>query len=60
MYKTLVSEPVLEALRIPFHVVDRIEDVGVVEEAAREASLARKPVVVLLRRAALLGDAKAS
>ncbi len=60
MYKGLVTEPVLEALRIPFHVVDRIDDVAIVEEAAREASLARKPVVVLLRRAALLGDATAS
>src|SRR5439155_1242005 len=60
MYKGLVTEPVLDALRIPFHVVDRIEDVAIVEEAAREASLARRPVVVLLRRAALLGDAEAS
>ena len=60
MYKGLVTEPVLDALRIPFHVVDRIDDVAIVEDAAREASLARKPVVVLLRRAALLDDAMAS
>jgi sulfopyruvate decarboxylase subunit alpha len=60
MYKGLVTEPFLAALGIPSHVVARIEDVGIVEDAAREASLARKPVVVLLRRAALLGDAKAS
>jgi len=60
MYKGQVTEPVLEALRIPFHIVDRIEDVAIVEEAVREATLARKPVVVLLRRAALLGDAKGS
>jgi sulfopyruvate decarboxylase subunit alpha len=53
MYKGLVTEPVLGALRIPFHVVERSEDILVIENAVREASLARKPVVVLLRRAAL-------
>jgi sulfopyruvate decarboxylase subunit alpha len=58
MYKGLVTEPVLAGLRIPFHVVHRIEDVAIVAEAVRESWLARKPVVVLLRHAALLGDAK--
>lgn len=58
MYKGLVTEPVLAALAIPFHVVDRIADVAIIEDAVREASLARRPVVVLLRREALLGDAK--
>ena len=60
MYKGQVTEPVLAALAIPVHVVERIEDVAMVGDAAREASLARRPVVVLLRRAALLGDAKAA
>lgn len=60
MYKGLVSEPVLEGLRLPFHVVDAIGDGSVVEDAVREAELGRRPVVLLLRRAALLGDAKAA
>jgi sulfopyruvate decarboxylase subunit alpha len=60
MYKGLVTEPVLAALAIPFHVIERTEDVDLVGDAVREASLARRPVVVLLRREALLGDAKAT
>ena len=60
LQQSLFGQGVLASLAIPFHVVDRIEDVAIVEDAVREASLARRPVVVLLRRAALLGDAKAS
>ncbi len=55
MYKGLVTEPVLAGLGLPHHVVDRIEQAVIVEEAVREASLARRPVIVLMRRAALLG-----
>lgn len=57
MYKGLVTEPVLAGLGLPHHVVDRIEQAAIVEDAVREASLVRRPVIVLLRRAALLGDA---
>lgn len=56
MYKGLVTEPVLRGLQLPHHVVDRIDQVGIVEDAVRESSLLRRPVVVLLRRAALLGE----
>lgn len=56
MYKGAVTEPVLAGLQLPYHVVERIEQVAVIEEAARQAELIRRPVVVLLRRAALLGD----
>ncbi len=59
-YKGLVTEGVLAALGIPFHVVERLEDAAIVSNAVREASLARRPVVVLLRREALLGDVKAT
>jgi sulfopyruvate decarboxylase subunit alpha len=58
MYKGLVTEPLLAALAVPFHVVDRIDDAAIVGDAVREAWLTRRPVVVLLRREALLGDAK--
>lgn len=54
MYKGLVTEPVLRGLALPFHVVERAADVDMIEDAAREATLTRKPVVVLLRRAALV------
>lgn len=57
MYKGAVIEPVLAGLGLPYHVVDRIEEADVIEDAVRQASLARRPVVVLLRRAALLGNA---
>jgi sulfopyruvate decarboxylase subunit alpha len=60
MYKGLVSEPVLEGLRVPYHVVDDVGDASIVADAVREAELGRKPVVLLLRRAALLGEGKAS
>jgi sulfopyruvate decarboxylase subunit alpha len=57
MYKGLVTEPVLDGLRVPYHVVDRPDALGIVADAVREARLVRAPVVVLLRRAALFGDA---
>ena len=56
MYKGLVTEPILRGLAIPFHVVERGDQLGIVGEAVGEAWLARRPVVVLLRRAALLGE----
>jgi len=58
MYKGLVTEAVVEGLQLPLHVVEGIEQVGIVEEAMRQAFLARRPAVVLLRRAALLGDGR--
>jgi len=60
MYKGLVTEPVLAALGIPFHVVEHVGDAAIVGDAVRESSLARRPVVVLFRREALLGDVKAT
>lgn len=60
MYKGAVTEPVLAGLQLPYHVIQRIDQVGMVEDAMRQATLLRRPVVVLLRRAALLGDAARS
>lgn len=56
MYKGLVTEPVLRGLQVPYHVIERIDRISLVEDAVREAHLARRPVVLLLRRAALLGE----
>ena len=53
MYKGLVTEPVLEGLRVPYHVVEDVGDASIVGDAVREADLGRKPVVLLMRRAAL-------
>lgn len=58
MYKGIVTEPVLDGLRIPYHVVDALGDASIVEDAVRESHLGRKPVVLLLRRSALLGPAR--
>ena len=58
MYKGLVTEPVLAGLRIPYHVVDSIGDAAIVGDAVRESQLARRPVVVLLRHAALFGEGR--
>ena len=57
MYKGRVTEPVLRGLGIPHHIVDRIADASVVGDAVRESQLTRGPVVVLLRRSALFGEA---
>ena len=57
MYKGLVTEPLLRGIGVPYHVADRPEDLDIVPEAIRQAELARKPVVVLMRHAALTGDA---
>jgi sulfopyruvate decarboxylase subunit alpha len=58
MYKGRVTVPVLEALGLPHHLVASPADYYLIEEAAREATLARLPVVLLCTRRALLGDAE--
>lgn len=60
MYKGQVTEPVLAALDLSCNLVERIDQVGLIEDAVRQSSLQRRPVVVLLRRDALLGDAAAT
>jgi len=57
MYKGLVTEGVLAGLRVPYHIVDRPDGLAIVADAVRESRLARTPVMVLLRRAALFEDA---
>lgn len=60
MYKGAVTEPVLKAIGLPYHVLERIEDVAVIEDLAMQARLSRRPAVVLLRREALLGEPEAA
>ncbi len=56
MYKGRVCEPVLEALGLPHRVIDGPEELALIEDAARHAFLNRLPVVLLLRRRALMGQ----
>jgi sulfopyruvate decarboxylase subunit alpha len=56
MYKGRVTVPVLDAIGLSHHLVAGPADLDLIEEAAREADLARRPVVLLFTRRALLGD----
>lgn len=57
MYKGAVTEGLLAAIGLPYHVVDSVEGSAVIEDAMRQAYLVRRPTVVLMRRAALVGGA---
>jgi sulfopyruvate decarboxylase subunit alpha len=52
-YKGRVSVPFLDALQIPYHHLDSAADLGLIEDAYRQASLWRMPVVLLLSRSVL-------
>ncbi len=54
MYKGAVTEPLLRGLQLRHHVLDHAGELARIEDVFREAELAQRPVVVLLRRAALL------
>jgi len=56
VYKGRVTAPVARAIGLPCHVVSSVDDYHLIEDGARQAYLARSPVVLLLSRAALLGD----
>lgn len=55
VYKGQVVESVLEALGVPHYVVEDERQLWLVERAAKQAFLARRPAVLLLQRQALLG-----
>jgi sulfopyruvate decarboxylase subunit alpha len=55
IYKGRVTVPVANALGLPCHVLTGADDYHLIEDAARQAHLARMPVAVLLTRDALLG-----
>ncbi|HKQ28365.1 MAG TPA: hypothetical protein VJT77_07165 [Burkholderiales bacterium] len=54
MYKGRLCEPVLAAMGLPHYVIDGPEQLSLIVDAAREAFLKRLPVVLLLRRRALV------
>lgn len=47
-YKGRVTAPVLDAINVPHHSLDRIEDAGIIGDAWRQAWLARYPAAVLM------------
>jgi sulfopyruvate decarboxylase subunit alpha len=53
IYKGKVTVPVLEALRLPYHVAKTSDDVALIPDAYRQATLSRGPVAVLLSKDAL-------
>ena len=55
-YKGRLCEPVLEAMGLPHYVIDGPEQLTLIVDGAREAFLKRMPVVLLLRRRALVGS----
>jgi sulfopyruvate decarboxylase subunit alpha len=56
VYKGRVTVPVLDAIGLPYRVIDRAEDFYLIEEASRQSYLARMPVALLFSRRALQGE----
>jgi len=56
VYKGRVTVPVLDAINVPHHEVNRPADYAKIAAAHRQAGLARMPVALLFSRAALVGD----
>ena len=52
-YKGRLCEPVLEAMGLPYYVIEGPEQLSLIVDGAREAFLKRMPVVLLLRKQAL-------
>lgn len=60
MYKGAVTEPVLQAIGLPYSVMESAADTHLIEDAVWQARLMRSPAVVLLRKSALMGGAGGS
>ena len=56
MYKGRVTIPVLQGLGLPHWVVEGPEHFPLIEQGARQALFSRLPVVLLLRRRALVAE----
>jgi sulfopyruvate decarboxylase subunit alpha len=59
-YKGRITVPVLEAAGLPYYVIDGPEQFHLIERSAQQSFLMRLPLVLLLRRRALLPQAGAS
>ncbi|MEK9658401.1 MAG: hypothetical protein VW450_00430 [Chloroflexota bacterium] len=59
-YKHRVTVPVLDALGLPHHTLSTPQDAAIIPDAARQAWLSRRPVVLLAHRDALRTAPEAS
>ena len=59
MYKGRMTVPVLEAMGIPYYIVDGPDQFALIEQGARQCILSRIPLVLLMRRRALVAGALA-
>jgi sulfopyruvate decarboxylase subunit alpha len=55
-YKGRVTLPFLEALQIPYHTVHTSAQLSLIEDAYRQATIWRSPVVLLLNKQVLSGE----
>jgi sulfopyruvate decarboxylase subunit alpha len=55
-YKGRVTVPVLDALQIPYHRIERADDLTLIEDGYRQATMWRMPVVLLLGQRVLNGQ----
>ena len=60
MYKGRTTVPVLEAMGLPYYVIDGPEQFPLIEQGAKQSYLSRLPLVLLLRRRALVAPAGAA
>jgi sulfopyruvate decarboxylase subunit alpha len=56
-YKGQVTVPVVEAIGLPYRIIEDPADIGAIAQVWMQAYLARRPGVVLLSRRALVGTA---
>jgi sulfopyruvate decarboxylase subunit alpha len=55
-YKGRTTLPFLEALQLPYHHLERVDQLNLIEDGYRQAVLWRTPVVLLLGRRILSGE----
>lgn len=55
-YKDTATVPVIDALGLPYHYLDGPEDDRLIADAMGQAWIHRRPVVLVCRRRALLGE----
>jgi sulfopyruvate decarboxylase subunit alpha len=56
LYKGRTTVPVLEAMGLPYYIIDGPEQFNLIEKGARQSFLMRLPLVLLLRRRALVPE----
>jgi sulfopyruvate decarboxylase subunit alpha len=56
VYKERLTVPVLDAMGLPYYIIDGPEQFSLIEKGSRQSFLMRLPLVLLLRRRALLPE----